>query len=98
MSTWRDSARVVIGVAKRSRRAVVDMNKKRIEIHICPILMRTVRFIDGQCEQSNCLEKEDCPIMIEIERLKKKVAVIWWVMCRKRRKIKGLRAFGLVQI
>ena len=30
-----------------------------IEIHICPILMRTVRFIDG-----NCTEKceEDCPI------------------------------------
>ena len=63
-----------IGAAKRSRKAVERQNERmvndmeQIKVHICPILMRTVRFIDGQCEQSDCLEKEDCLIMIEIQR------------------------------
>lgn len=30
------------------------------EIHICPILMRTVKFIDGECSEQ-C--KEDCPVL-----------------------------------
>ena len=30
-----------------------------IDIHICPILMRTVRFIDGNCTETG---KEDCPL------------------------------------
>lgn len=32
------------------------------EIHICPILMRTVRFIDGSCDSQDesC---DDCPVM-----------------------------------
>ncbi|HOO90643.1 MAG TPA: hypothetical protein PLA74_07440 [Syntrophales bacterium] len=30
-----------------------------VEIHICPILMRTVKFIDGECSEQ-C--KEDCPV------------------------------------
>jgi hypothetical protein len=30
-----------------------------IEIHICPILMRTVKFIDDRCTEP-C--KEDCPV------------------------------------
>ena len=33
-----------------------------IKIHICPILMRTVKFIDGKCAE-RCNEK-DCPIMV----------------------------------
>ena len=37
-----------------------------IEIHICPILMRTVKFEDGTCtEQCN---EDDCPIQEEIKR------------------------------
>lgn len=63
----RDSARVVIGVAKRSRRGVDDMDKKRIEIHICPILMRTVRF-EGKTCLEKCNNRDDCPIMIEMQR------------------------------
>ena len=32
-----------------------------MEIHVCPILMRTVKFIDGRCsEQCN---EDDCPII-----------------------------------
>ena len=31
------------------------------EVHICPILMRTVIWKDGKC-QENCTE-EDCPIL-----------------------------------
>lgn len=38
-----------------------------MEIHICPILMRTVRFEYGQCIEL-CSEKNDCPIMLEIKR------------------------------
>ena len=30
------------------------------EIHICPILMRTVKFIDGHCEEQ--CDEVDCPI------------------------------------
>ena len=30
------------------------------EIHICPSLMRTVKFIDGNCTEK--CEEEDCPI------------------------------------
>lgn len=37
-----------------------------MDIHICPILMRTVRFIDGQCSEE-CSE-EDCPIREEMKR------------------------------
>lgn len=36
-----------------------------IEIHICPILMRTVRLLDGKCNEK-C--EEDCPIQEEINR------------------------------
>lgn len=32
------------------------------EVHICPILMRTVIWEDGVCKE-NCSE-EDCPILI----------------------------------
>ena len=38
-----------------------------LEIHICTILMRTVRFEHGQCIEL-CSEKDDCPIMLEIKR------------------------------
>ena len=36
-----------------------------VEIHICPILMRTVRFINGKCDsqEKNC---DGCPIQEEI--------------------------------
>lgn len=36
------------------------------EIHICPILMRTVKFVDGQCVEQ--CDEMDCPVMIEIQR------------------------------
>lgn len=36
------------------------------EIHICPLFMRTVRFIDGNCIEK-CDEK-DCPIAEELRR------------------------------
>ena len=42
-----------------------------MEIHICPILMRTVKFEDGQCTEK-CSEKNDCPILIEIQRQEEK--------------------------
>ncbi len=32
------------------------------EIHVCPILMRTVIWIDGKCTE-NCPE-EECPIVV----------------------------------
>ncbi len=38
----------------------------KIEIHICPILMRTVKFVDGRCTEF-CNE-EDCPVMVELLR------------------------------
>ncbi len=31
------------------------------EIHICPLLMRTVKFVDGKCTET-CNEA-DCPVM-----------------------------------
>lgn len=34
------------------------------DVHICPILMRTVIWIDGKC-QENC-DEEDCPIQVLI--------------------------------
>ncbi len=37
-----------------------------MEVHICPILMRTVRFIEGQC--SELCEETDCPIQEEMKR------------------------------
>ena len=37
-----------------------------VEIHICPILMRTVRLLDGNCTEK-CKE-EDWPIQEEINR------------------------------
>ena len=36
------------------------MKEEKQEVHICPILMRTVVFKDGYCTE-NCGEK-DCPI------------------------------------
>lgn len=33
-----------------------------MDVHICPVLMRTVRFVDGQCSE------EDCPIREEMKR------------------------------
>ena len=33
-----------------------------VEIHICPILMRTVKFIDGSCSEK-CKDRSDCPVM-----------------------------------
>lgn len=38
-----------------------------VEIHICPILMRTVKFIDGECDSQdkNC---DDCPVMDMLRR------------------------------
>lgn len=40
-----------------------------VEIHICPILMRTVRFIDGKCDSQdeNC---NDCPVLGMLRREK----------------------------
>lgn len=38
-----------------------------MEIHICPIKMRTVKFLDGQCAEM-CKEK-DCPIVEELRSL-----------------------------
>ena len=35
------------------------MNKEKREVHICPILMRTVTFKGGLCIE-DC-SKEDCP-------------------------------------
>lgn len=35
------------------------MNEKMREVHICPILVRTVIFEDGCCTE-DC-EEEDCP-------------------------------------
>lgn len=31
------------------------------EVHICPILMRTVRFEDGECTEQ--CEEDDCPVL-----------------------------------
>lgn len=38
-----------------------------MEIHICPIKMRTVRFVDGECDSQdeNC---DDCPVTDLIRR------------------------------
>lgn len=36
-----------------------------MEIHICPILMRTVKFMDGKCTEQ-C--EEDCPIQEKMKR------------------------------
>ena len=33
-----------------------------VEIHICPIFMRTVRFEDGSCLEE-CEDRSDCPVM-----------------------------------
>ncbi len=33
-----------------------------IEIHICTILMGTVRYIDGFCSEE-CENRSDCPVM-----------------------------------
>ena len=33
-----------------------------VEIHICPILMRTVNFIDGSCSEE-CEDRIDCPVL-----------------------------------
>lgn len=36
-----------------------------VEVHVCPILMRTVLWNDGHCTEKTCAEKtctEDCPI------------------------------------
>lgn len=38
------------------------MNEKTREVHICPILMRTVIFEDGRCTE-DCTE-QDCPIIV----------------------------------
>lgn len=37
------------------------------EIHICPFLMRTVRFDNGFCAEE-CEDKGDCPIREEMKR------------------------------
>ena len=36
-----------------------------VEVHVCPILMRTVLWNDGHCTEKTCTENtctEDCPI------------------------------------
>ena len=36
-----------------------------VEVHVCPILMRTVLWNDGHCTEKTCAENtctEDCPI------------------------------------
>ena len=33
------------------------------EVHLCPILMRSVIFEDGKCEES--CEEEDCPLSVQ---------------------------------
>lgn len=38
----------------------------KMEIHICPILMRTGRFEERQCAEQ--CDETDCPVMIEIQR------------------------------
>ena len=38
------------------------MKEKTREVHICPILMRTVIFEDGRCTE-DCAE-QDCPIIV----------------------------------
>lgn len=43
------------------------MGEIGLEMHIFPILMRTVKFEDRQCTE-DCTERQNCPIMIEIQR------------------------------
>lgn len=33
-----------------------------MEIHICPVVLRTVMFVDGSC-QEECDDRSDCPVM-----------------------------------
>ena len=33
-----------------------------MEVHICPVLLRTVMFADGSC-QEECGDRNDCPVM-----------------------------------
>ena len=35
----------------------------RMEVHICPVKMKTVLFDNGKCTEEVCQEK-DCPIMV----------------------------------
>lgn len=37
-----------------------------IEIHICPFLMRTVKFEKGKCTEQ--CDEDDCPILEEMKR------------------------------
>ena len=37
-----------------------------MEVHICPIKMRTVRFIDGSCSEK--CDEEDCPVLEMLRR------------------------------
>lgn len=34
-----------------------------MEVHICPVKMKTVLFDNGKCTEEVCQEK-DCPIMV----------------------------------
>lgn len=39
------------------------MSENTREVHICPILMRTVIFENGRCCTEDCAEV-DCPIIV----------------------------------
>ena len=41
------------------------MSEENNEVHICPILMHTVIFIDSRCTEE-CAE-EDCPLAIGLD-------------------------------
>ena len=44
-----------------------DLDQKKIIVHVCPILMRTVKFENDSCLEQ-CNDRDDCPVMIEIQR------------------------------
>lgn len=61
---------LLIAGADTSRKRRYDndngkMQTTNLNVHICPILMRTVKFEDGRCVE-NCNEA-DCPVCQESE-------------------------------
>ena len=41
--------------------SILMITERMSEIHVCPILMRTVLFVDGFCLE-DCDARGDCPI------------------------------------
>ena len=52
---------------KTQKGEVDDLDQKKIIVHVCPILMRTVKFENDSCLEQ-CNDRDDCPVMIEIQR------------------------------